>query len=377
MVNKGCRYVPILKARRGEFGAVEHMNADERLHVMPLFEVPPIPWDHVNHTPGKTIDQHLKNLGKNIQSSWTNDRACFVDLGLLHEAERMANGRHPVRAMFKEFRHRELKVIPVTGLIRDKDHQTACSDALQTDGLGICFRIQPEDFRDEHGFKRSLDGLLKRFEVTAREVDLILDLGPLNENEGSDTSRALSFIKTIPTLESWRTFAVAATGFPVNLAGFPQSTISGISREEWELWQGLISSPNIVRIPVFGDYAIAHAEHTDVDPRKMTTSACIRYTSANSWVICRGKGLRRNGFEQFHNVARTLIGHASYKGPEFSWGDKYISDCAERRVGCGNLTTWRKVGTSHHIAFVNRQLAKSSFSSADHERSAVISVGRS
>jgi Beta protein len=373
----GRRYLPILKARLGEFGAVANMSADERRHVSPLFEVPPIPWDHQNHVPAKTIDGHLKNLGKHIESAWGVDRPCFVDLGLLREAERMANGSHPVKAIFKEFRHRKLKVIPVTGLIRDEDHQTACLEALATAHMGVCFRVQPEDFRDEQKFKHSLAGLLQRFGLADREADLILDLGPLNENEGRDTSRALRFLQAIPNLESWRTLAVVAAGFPVNLMGFPQSTISAIRREEWDLWQGLIRDPRVNRMLVFGDYGIAHPEHTEVDPRKMTTSACIRYTSDDSWVIYRGRGLRRYGFQQFHDVARTLVGHASYRGPEFSWGDNYIADCARRQVGCGNLMTWRKVGTSHHIAFVNQQLASSSFSSVGHERSVAIPVGGS
>ena len=188
---------------------------------------------------------------------------------------------------------------------------------------------------------------------------------------------ALHFIEAIPALESWRTFAIAASGFPVNLMGFPQSTISTIPREEWELWRGLMSDPRLSRIPAFGDYGIAHPEHADVDPRKMTTSACIRYTSNRSWIICRGRGLRNHGFQQFHDVARALTGHPEYSGAPFSWGDNYIADCAAHRVPCGNLTTWRKIGTSHHIAFVNRQLARTSAPSVVHERARAIPVARS
>jgi hypothetical protein len=374
-MNKSTIYVPILKARLGEFSAVQTMPVTERSQVVPLFEVPPVPWDHQNHVPAKTVDEHLKNLTKHVQSSWGPDRVCFADLGLLHEAERMASGIHPIRAMFEGFRRHGLKVVPVTGLIRDNDHQISCLETLKIDGLGICIRLQPEDFRDEFELNSSLDDLLKRFELTPREVDLILDLGPLEQSVRSHASRAARFISALPTLESWRTFVVAATGFPVNLMGFPQSAISNIPREEWALWRGLISDPSISRKPVFGDYGIAHAEHSDIDPRKMTTSACIRYTSDRSWVICRGKGLKAHGFQQFHDVARRLMGHVSYKGPEFSWGDNYIADCAKRNVGCGNLTTWRRVGTSHHIAFVNRQVAETRVPSADRERSRGVPVG--
>ena len=35
-MNELRQYVPILKARRGEFGAVENMNDDERSHTLPF-----------------------------------------------------------------------------------------------------------------------------------------------------------------------------------------------------------------------------------------------------------------------------------------------------------------------------------------------------
>jgi hypothetical protein len=89
----------------------------------------------------------------------------------------------------------------------------------------------------------------------------------------------------------------------------------------------------------------------------MRPSASVRYTANGSWLVLKGRNLRDYGYEQFHDVCRELVGMAEYSGRDFSWGDGYIDDCANEIVGTGNLTTWRKVGTSHHIAFVEGQLA--------------------
>ncbi len=89
----------------------------------------------------------------------------------------------------------------------------------------------------------------------------------------------------------------------------------------------------------------------------MRPSASVRYTHDTYWLVPKGRNLREYGFDQFHGVCRALVQRVEYAGPQFSWGDQYIDDCAAERVGPGNLTTWRKVGTSHHLAFVVRQLA--------------------
>ena len=55
---------------------------------------------------------------------------------------------------------------------------------------------------------------------------------------------------------------------------------------------------------------------------------------------------------------------AGSMGPEFSEGDRYISECAGGSAGTGNLTTWRKVGTNHHLEKVVRDISSLFGSSA-------------
>jgi len=111
-------------------------------------------------------------------------------------------------------------------------------------------------------------------------------------------------------------------------------------------------------MPVFGDYAIAHPDPGEVDPRIMKASASVRYTTEDHWIVPKGRNLRGHGYDQFFSVCEALIERDEYSGCGFSWGDQYIWDCAHRLKGPGNLTTWRKVGTSHHLAFVVDQLSR-------------------
>jgi hypothetical protein len=190
-------------------------------------------------------------------------------------------------------------------------------------------------------------------------VDLILDLRAVSPNEENTLRAAIPvLVRSILDLGEWRSFTLAATAFPETLIELPPSSVSLIARLEWIVWRNLIARRRIPRLPSFGDYAVASPQPSEVDPRIMRPSASIRYTTDDAWLIPKARNLRDFGFAQFHDVCRDLIARAEYSGPGFSWGDWYIDECANHRVGTGNLTTWRKAGTSHHLACVTRQIAR-------------------
>lgn len=350
-------YVPILKGRDGEYGALNRLLPASRDRITPLIELPPIPWDFETERPAKTIDTHLKKVGQKIERAWGAGRPFFLDFGWIAQTERMSDGKHPVEFVFSGVRARGLAAIPVVGLLSDESYLVACAEAVREDGRGVCIRIQREDFADFEDLRAEFQRVLAATGVARADADLLLDLRALTpETRQIDASGALALISRIPELRHWRTFTLAATSFPQNLVGLPPSDSSVVVREEWDLWNAVLRSrPS--RLPTFGDYGISHPEPSEVDPRVMRPSASVRYTANASWIVLKARNLRDYGYEQFHDVCRELIGMTEYSGREFSWGDGYIDDCANERVGTGNLTTWRRVGTSHHIAFVEGQLA--------------------
>jgi T4 beta protein len=351
-------YLSVLKGRLGEYGALQAMSSDAKDFLTPLIEIPPIPWNYAAKQPAKTIDQHLLKVGTNIERAWGRDQPLFVDLMWIGEDERLANGLHPVTYVLGTTRDRGVHAIPVTGLARDAEYQRACKCAIREDGRGVCLRIQEEDFEESNDLEFQMSRLLSDLNTRERETDLILDLRALG---GTDPygrlGRVVELIYALPKLGLWRSFALCGTAFPEDLMGIPPLNTSSIPRIEWALWKELVSNSNLVRVPTFGDYAIAHPQPSEVDPRIMRASASIRYTTDESWLILKGQNLRDHGFSQFHQVSAALLKDPQYSGPKFSWGDRYISDCANHLVSTGSLTTWRKVGTSHHIAYVMRQLA--------------------
>jgi hypothetical protein len=351
-------YVPILKGRAGEYGALREMAPKVKAGLTPLIEVPPIPWDFERGEPDKTVDQHLERLSSKIVQSWGVQRPLFLDLLWIAPDERMANGDHPLTHIFGTAREDGLQLIPVTGLVRGEEYQSSCRDVIAEDARGVCIRLQKEDFEESDDLCAQVAELLNELCVPASAADLVLDLRSLASDEGNILRAAIPIlVRSIPDLDVWRSFTLAGTAFPENLIELPPSTFSMIPRLEWIIWRNLIARARIPRLPSFGDYAVASPQPSEVDPRIMRPSASIRYTTDDAWLIPKARNLRDFGFAQFHDICRNLIGRPEYSGPEFSWGDRYIDECANRRVGTGNLTTWRKVGTSHHLACVTHQIA--------------------
>lgn len=356
-------YVPILKGKEAEYGALKTLKGKPKERVTPLWEIPPIPYDFQNGCPAKTIDEHLSNIEERILGAWVFNRPAFIDLSNIYEDERMQDGTHPLEYVLEQGRVKQLQLIPVSGLNRDEQYQQAVHNAHQTDRFGVCLRIGTEEFEDLAGGspekETQIKELLKLWKVKPEETDLILDFGAITDNQASSVViTAIALIASLLYVEKWRTLTFAATAFPKDLREITPNNIARLSRTEWQVWRTLYArGDRLVRVPSFGDYAINHPVHSEVDPRIIKMSASLRYTTDDDWLIFKGKNVQKHGSEQFNQLCADLIKMKDYKGKSFSWGDGEIFTMAHDLSRSGNATVWRKIAFNHHIATAVNQLA--------------------
>lgn len=351
-------YVPILKAKEGEFGALKETFPPSKELMTPLLEIVAIAWDYEDDQEAKTIDQHLAKVGAKILDSLGVERRFFVDSNLIDGNRVMLdNATHHIVYLFNDFRAKQLTAIPTTGLRRLEQYRAAVKTILDADGRGMCLRLDNVDLT-ALALKARIDTELTFFGITPAETDLIIDLGSINEDVVNLLVFSMAgFINNaLPYVNDWRTLTIAASGFPPDLSDITPASIDSIQRAEWAMWTGLLSTV-LKRHPSFGDYSIAHPDMAELDPRTMRVSASIRYTSNDYWLILRGQWLQRHGYGQFRNLANALIRRTEYSDPTYSWGDHYINECAAGRVGTGSLTTWRKIANNHHFQKVIEQIS--------------------
>lgn len=349
-------YVPRLLWRVGEYQALLYLRDHTKIDVTPLIDIPEVSFDFETGEDAKTIDQHLAKFAKRFAAKWDN-RWAFVDLRLIDPAERMSDGRHPLKFIFDNIRSEQALAIPVTGLGRDASYQTAVSETAALDKSGACIRLRIEDVADA-GFEVRLNSLLSQLKLTANDRHLIVDLqAPNFEPLNGFTKMVFGLIHKLPQLNEWNTFSICGTSFPQTM-GQLKIGVQIWKRYEWLFYKQLLSllGPND-RKPAFGDYAIAHPHHAQKDPRLVKPAASIRYAIDDAWYIVKGTNVRDNGTSHYIKHCAELIKSGSFLGSEFSDAGDYIRKCAQRRIKPGNLPRWRRVGTNHHIEKVVFDLA--------------------
>jgi hypothetical protein len=355
-------YVPFLKAKEGELVALGQVDVADRDRLTPLLEVGPVEVDPKTGAAVETIDEALKGLVPRIARHWGKIDECFLDLPNFRLSGRLESGAHPVAAVFAETRAAELIAIPVTGLNRGQAYQQAITDVVSVSRKGVAIRLRRSELADLGTLGARLGSLCSELGVEPADADLILDFGEVRAGiEKEVRHEAEAALRGLPVLGAWRSLTFGVGAFPAQPSALIDAGDSGpLPRRDWALWRELIAltDPPLPRKPAFGDYGITHPSWLQYDPLKMTRTAGIRYTIDRDWLVLRGRSLEKPGaFAQFHGLSRDLKGHKEFAGADHCWGDQEIRDCSGRRERPGSLTTWRAIGTRHHLCVVDRALA--------------------
>lgn len=352
-------YVPILKGKAGEYGALRDLDPDVKERLTPLIEVPSISWDYENEKPAKTVSEHVASVTPNIVKHWGTERTIFVDLLWIPSSEFMADGSHPLSYVFDSARSVGLQMIPVTGLSRDRNYQYAVRETIARDRRGVCIRLESPDFEELLDIDATIETFLNSLGVSPGDTDLMIDFKEISAGQASPLTIAIiSILNSLPDIMGWRSITLSASAFPLNLSNLDSSSVSTIPRAEWTIWESLARKRGkLPRLPTFGDYAISHPDMVEIDPRMMRMSAQLRYTIETDWLIFKGRNVRDYGYEQFGDICRDVAARPEFSGEAFSKGDAFIANCGAGYGGPGNATTWRRIGTNHHLTLVVRQIA--------------------
>lgn len=352
-------YVPVLKGKEGEFAALEALTPEIRTRLMPLIEIPRVPYDYANDRPSKSLNNHIAGIADRLLRC-CQGLALYMDLPSFEE-EDPADGRSALEVVLADCVGKGVHVVPVVSRTSSPEYLAVAGAHAQASGLGLCVRLLVEDFEEDVEIDSEIERLLGSSGAKENDADLVLDLKDL----GPEASRAVLVARSVFSMikghNSWRRIVLAAASFPEDLSEVDSARMSTLPRREWELWKTLQRRPTLLPRPeiIFADYAISHPVPKELDPRTMRMSASIRYTTQEDWLVVKGRNVRQYGFDQYFDLCKALVKRPEFFGEDYSWGDSYIAACAREKVGPGNATTWRKVGTNHHLTVIVKQIASS------------------
>lgn len=351
------QYVPILKGRAGEYAALRRTSMEDRVGMLPLVEIPPIPLNYETNRPATSVQNHIANTGGKLSQSWGTGAPILVDANALPD-DGGTVVQHPLLTILNAARADGVVAVPVASTISSDRYLDAVLSAIADEGCAVRLDIAGSDENGED-VPEAVSRVIQHLEVDRTEVDLILDFGEIPQ--GSGTARRLfqGVLAEVGDVEPWRSLTVAATSFPVDLAAFDRDSASFVSRTEWSAWKEMVAKIGEgKRAPAFGDYTIANPVVRAIDPRIMQRSAQIRYTTDDAFLVIKGRSVKIHGSDQQHELARRLVSRAEFRGRDYSDADARIADCADETSGPGNAQTWREIGVGQHLAFVTREVAK-------------------
>lgn len=348
-------YLPILKAKAGEFTALSKLNWSIKSWVYPMFEITQIEYDNDSDSTAITIEDHLKKLVKKIVKSWPYEHG-FIDIDLIkHE---LVNGNSPIEYIYELFAKDNVFPMPVARINMSDNILNDLSIVKQKHPINsIGIRITIEDI-DSPEFNQDLEKILLSLALQPSECHMIFDLMDSDFSETENFSDGVvSIIERFPFRDEWKSFTLAGGSFPITskLKEGQQQIVRG----DWKLYNSVLLklAQNTIGTSVnFGDYSIVAPGHFAYDPIRMQTSANIRYTHNNSWVVIKGKSLKLYGYDQYFEISRNIKTSTFFFGQNYSEGDGHIFKCSPGVTTTGNPQVWKWVGNNHHITKVVNDL---------------------
>lgn len=353
-------YVPILKWKRAEQGALKALSENQKKYITPLIQFV-MPKSKAGETIKDAItkfEQRLLQLPKKIIEAW-GINPVFIDVSLLYTTSLKAES---IKSILMTGYKLGGFFIPVIYLNDDQEiKDIACSLAKKTKS-GICLRLISPDFSDLTKLNRDIDNLISSNTLMVKDIDLLVDIKEIEGNNGNKYIKYFKLSQGISNLTKWRTFIFASGSFPKNLSQCKIDEENLISRIDWKCWKEQINSKKIKRKPSFADYTIQYPIYEETYQFYHPTSS-IKYTLEDYWLIMKGQ---RQKFGQYLAHAATLVKDKRYYGEKFSEGDKYITEKANHFSayikkpsvkGTGSTETWLKAGINHHLVLVANQVA--------------------
>lgn len=349
-------YMPILKWRQGEYQALFRLPDAVKDRTVPLIEITPPDFDFETWSPSKSIDDHVAKFAARFRAKW-GTRLALLDCGLLDPAEVMQGGKHPMLYLCEEAFARGATLIPVIRLDSNAAYRTAVRAANALMQTGVILRCSLDEALDPD-FDPNVGAALQQLGVTIADCDVVLDLeAPAWDPQDVLINIVTAAIQASNAVATARSLILAGTSFPASMAEVT-GPIQFWPRREWTFFRALLANlGETVRKPTFADYAIAANGYSQMDMRKVKPSATIRYACDDGWIIAKGVNVRDNGFGQYRGCSGTVTGSAHFLGSGFSPGSDYIEQCRDGIAGTGSLSTWRWVGSNHHITKVVADLA--------------------
>lgn len=354
-------YIPILKAKKGEFDALKNTSSATAQRIQPIFEVPAFTGSIANGKRFENMPQptvaYLNEIAAKI-ASVRSGMPCFLDSRHWASNATLENGEHILSYTLSRLIALEVPVNPVVNydVWDDPEYQEVFKNAGASSAGTLCIRLESDafdDMDDPEYFIRRLNSIITTTAFPEARICILIDFRDTNMLSVIDMQAVAE--KCIETLSAWdfSYIGIAGSSIPImiNDAVEEINSTGYVTRKEVLTWKALRKAYPKQNL-VFSDYAIRNPNAVDDVPAPHANGK-IRYTISNQFFVVRGHSLQfHNKGKQYHRLSAEVVNSPHYMGPNFSYGDEHLFQCSKGKGGCGNSTTRITIDTAHHLKAV-------------------------
>jgi hypothetical protein len=324
-------YVPILKGKAAELGAVSSAPKDR---LVPLLEF---------------ID--AEKAPALLSKAWdTEDDAVWVQL-LNFEGVSDSDFGTQITAVFDQVRGK-VCAVPVVTTTEEPATLAAIAGVIAEDQRGAVLRIDVEDLIDgDVDTGADIASTLDQLDISPSQVALVVDGGTLTGPPTIQATVATQALSAL-TLDDWLSVILSFSAFPEELGKIAAaSSVTVIPRADAVSFTTVRNTTEHALI--YGDYAVGTPSYGAAPFAPIPN---IRYAAGGDWQIHRAR-TRKSPSPQYVALAKAIVSATYYDGASFSPGDQQINDVATGAGGPGNATTHLRAATSRHLHLVLSRLA--------------------
>ncbi|GAA3102578.1 hypothetical protein JOF29_003406 [Kribbella aluminosa] len=333
------RTLVALRAKRGEFTALEALRADQA--VQPLLMLDSVPEDKV--------ERLLNGVEKAVRGLWTLGRSAMIDTTRLTSTpgagavlERLNHRLQPTAALFME--DEAVPFVPVVHTGADPALLTRVGQLSGEMGQGCAVRVDVRRTAPE-----ALGRFVERLAFDPTRVDLVLDAGYVAGPGQRLVDVVLVLLDSVPASREYRSITVLSGSVPQELE---QIHHWEQPRFEEVLWH-TVRTATSDRIR-FGDYGAVHP--APGEPWR-SNHINLKYTCTDHWLYLRERLREADGdnarASTLRLVSGELVNSGSFSGADYSWGDDRLAEAADGGGhGLGGTSVPVAFATSHHLAYL-------------------------
>jgi len=343
-------YSPILRNRQSELLAIKHLSKPIRRHLMPIVDVAaPTASADVAEAVGY-VERSISRTQKHV----TGFPAVFVDSSELEPDFRLSGNLHPLESIAAAIGRAGGRSIPVTGIHRDDAHNTVAMAIAENQG-SICVRLDATDVSTATLTVKRLGDLLAALSFEPGRTHLLLDMQCLFGQEHDAVAKQVVRLLRMLEAQIWAGIIVGGYGIPDQISTAVASKEQDyLRRIEQDVFRVAAARP-MATPRWFADYTTLSPTVVELDYRLIHKLMCPKaiYTLDDLWFVVRGGAFSSHpdGYGQYFSISDEIVALDEYCGPDFSYGDAYIADRANRNGKPGSPASWITACVNHHITF--------------------------